>query len=1148
MSEIRDHVAYLSQNIGPRPAGTEEEQQAALYITERLQQEAGLSTAIEDFNCNPDCDIPKALCAGLAVLVAIIAMIVPLMAIPAFIVTLVMALLFAAETFDRPVISRFFNKGVSQNVVAKYEPAVEGTSRGARRRKIVLVAHYDTGKVRKELSGPLFGLLPILKWMALGGMAALPVLFLLRCLVSFGGVGLIVINVITGVALVCAALTLFALVLNRTAAYNEGANCNAAGVAVLMDVAARINHAGGSAAMASRAGADGASCGDGFAADADDALGEEIAGAEAAEFEPVMHGEAAVLASGLIPEGAELDYDAPAASGVEADLMADADAIVNAIDESEESPAARLAAAKAAVAALTGKPVSSTIHIDFPEEPSSASAAELPQEADGMGGFDVLGEAAGVVADVVGDAAGAAVGAAGTAAAVGVVDAVAGEAAGVAAVAGIAGAAGAVAGEVADVATDAVSAPKAVEQDKSVPDWFARAQQKAKKPAEDAAPVQRSRYADALDAAIRESGAHFQEANDATASEMEQRLQQMRNNIMEVRAPGFDRDARMSASARESADEVLKGKDAMEADAAKAAKVAEVAEVAASALVIDGAPKDASVASASAAVAAAAKSKVPVSVAGATGELPIMPASTSAQAPVQAPAKPRVRSLQGVNIPSVIGGADAAQSAAQPAADVAASAEGAASGAAARPAPRRRRAMALPNIGKGQTGALAPVSAPESEDGVAAEKPAGRLAGLRSMLPSTGATGAIAPIAAPAADEQVAEGAADELQLADDAFVAEQGVVEQPMADPHAQDDQGWDDYAAEADEFEDVPAPEAPEYVEMPKSRMGGFFGRFRLGRKKKEERQSSAQEWLGVDEEFDARSAGAARGSWESFRQDDFDGGYDDYDDYGDYDEFDGGATTQFTPVDAYEEPSRRRWNGGGFSRSRLGRVSVLSGAEDDQPAADAPFDDAADYAYADDYGFEGAAGDYAYEAAEDYAADYADEYASDYDSPYGAMPVPELEDIYEFRNPAITTEVWFVALGSELANNGGSKAFLAEHAADLKGAIIIELEALGAGELSVIGKEGSLRPRETSSRMKRYAKKAASAFGAHLAEGSICWKTGAAAYALQRGHQAMHVAGMLDGKPAFCAQANDMLENVEEETLLANSDFVMELVRQI
>ena len=47
MPDILDHVAYLSQEIGPRPAGTEEEQQAALYITEQMQKDAGLSAIIE---------------------------------------------------------------------------------------------------------------------------------------------------------------------------------------------------------------------------------------------------------------------------------------------------------------------------------------------------------------------------------------------------------------------------------------------------------------------------------------------------------------------------------------------------------------------------------------------------------------------------------------------------------------------------------------------------------------------------------------------------------------------------------------------------------------------------------------------------------------------------------------------------------------------------------------------------------------------------------------------------------------------------------------------------------------------------------------------------------------------------------------------
>ena len=59
MPDILDHVAYLSQEIGPRPAGTEEEQQAALYITEQMQKDAGLSAIIEDFSGAPGAEAPR---------------------------------------------------------------------------------------------------------------------------------------------------------------------------------------------------------------------------------------------------------------------------------------------------------------------------------------------------------------------------------------------------------------------------------------------------------------------------------------------------------------------------------------------------------------------------------------------------------------------------------------------------------------------------------------------------------------------------------------------------------------------------------------------------------------------------------------------------------------------------------------------------------------------------------------------------------------------------------------------------------------------------------------------------------------------------------------------------------------------------------
>lgn len=1160
MSEIREHVAYLSQTIGPRPAGTEEEQQAALYITEKFQSEAGLPAAIEDFNCNPDFDIPKAICSGIAVLVAIVAMIVPMMAIPALILTLAAAGLYAAEAFDRPVVSQFFNKGVSQNVVAKYVPESAGDASPSRRRKVILVANYDSGKVQRELSAPIFGVLPVLKWVALGGMVALPVLSLLRCLISFGGIGLIVFNVLTVAAILCAALSLVQLVLNRTAAYNEGANCNAAGVAVLLDVATRIGRGRVSAAEFEKM----------------------------QQVEPVVHGEAEAASSGYVPEGAELVYEVGAAvgavggvdgsaavagmagAGAEAPSAGVAEGPADAEFE-DESPVARLMAAKAAVAALTGKPVSSTINIDVYE-----SLAQGQESAADVSAPVSAAELAATAASGLTDAAQAIDG---EALAVG---AAAVEAASSMAEGAVVGAGAAAAGAGAAVA----AAAELAAEKPDVPEWFVKAQQKAKK-SKEGTPVQRSRYADALDAAMRESSSHFREANDAVVSETEQRLRQMRNSIMEVRAPGFERDELKPMPSYPAAAEEQSNAVATTAEAAVApAPVAtdgRVPDAAADALRA-GEPvrslSGVSVAPSAAPVGGqqaggvADRGTLPDGAAPVAGEPSASGVvGTGTVAPRQAAAE-KTGSL---------GAVDA--SGASAVAAVAGGAASAADASASQGAPRKRRSLALPSLSGTMLAVQASVSAEQKQPTRRPNDPnvgANRSRSLRSMLPSIGVTGAIPALASQPLTGDAGEGSAaasEALELpltsvrdaeapAFDSAVSDSDSFAAGFEDAgFAQGSQGeegqlaYDEqYDAQAGEYgyaESVEA-EPPSYVEMPKSRAARFFDKFRFGRKKNEERQSSPQEWLDVDDEFDARSAGAARGSWESFRQEDaadeagysafdaygepvaadgYGAGYADaevagYGEYGDYAQgyevdYAAGSTTQFSPIDgvyedysAYEEddgydgyddgyghpsasfPSAgRRWNGGAFSREQLGRVSTLS-----EDVADAPQSVASD------------------EIAE------------------------ELQQIYRFRHPDVNTEVWFVALGSELADNGGMQAFLADHAADLKGAIIVELDALGAGDLSVIAREGLYQPRAASSRMKRYAKKASAALGMKVSDGDMLWKEGSAAFAMKRGHQAMHVAGLADGKPAFCGQKDDVLENVDEETLLRNSDFVMELLKQI
>lgn len=994
MSDTLDHVAFLSREIGPRPAGTEEEQQAALYITERLQQDAGLSASIEDFDtASANAQLPHALCGGVMLVFAILAVALPVMAIPSIIVCLLATALIVAEAFDKPILSRLFARGVSQNVVAKYEPGFSAEAGGTRRRKVVLVARYDSGKVRAELNGPVVGFLPQLKWVELGAAVA-TVLFALIYGVFFlhsTGAPAIVFKVLLVLSAVIAALPLVGIIIHKTAAYNEGANCNASGVAVLMDVATRIGRGRVSE--------------------------QELAAAEFAQ----LHGEEAAREAGLVPDGAQIAY--------ETDMPKDPDI-------PEQSPAERLAAAKAAVAALSGKPVSSGISIDLASNlvqvKESHIAAPTNEEIREMRA-DALAALSGSVAvdDDVADFADTFI----------AEETVSDEPA------------------LAEAEAPAEVAPAMPPANNGVPAWFKSAQEKAKRK-DDNAPIQRSRYADALDAAVRESSEHFENANKAVVSETEMRLQAMRDSIMEVKAPSY---ARVAGAA-----------------AATATAAAEAVETVVEPLTPeDSAPEAAPTTAAFSQLEAEAEN---TDAAAALASLDAIPATEPEQSeePLQ-PLQPFV---------STVMENDATQSV-----------DPLLQNTVAMPAVNP---ITLPSIEQHKQ------SAPLADDGTAPAKSAAAR-NLRTLLPSISGTISATPIAAqhPAAmsidalrttlpslsgsisAEALADAETQANEVPADATVAlppfEEVVFNEAIDDFVVDDvdDSAYDGNITETGAFA------GPGYVEMPKSRVGGLFGRFR---KKKQESETSATEWLNVDESFDARSVGAARGGWESFRQDDaqsaayVDGQYDDGDFY-----------------DEEEQTHNRRgWNGGAFSqRIMMGKGDLSSEeiAAVEEPIT--PTDEAID---------------------------------------------EELGQVYRFRHPEINTEVWFVALGAELDGNAGMAAFLAEHNQDLRGAVIVELDALGAGELSLVAREGAYRSVQTSSRMKRYVKKAAQELGFSVPSAEIRWNDGAAAFAAKRGYQAMHLVGMDGKKPAFCAQQDDVLENIDSELLSLNADFVMSLLKNI
>ena len=1110
MPEILDHVAYLSQQIGPRPAGTEEEQQAALYITEQMQKEAGLSAVIEDFSGAGSADAPRAICCGATLVVAVLALFLSVMVIPALIVSLIALLLLVAEVLDRPVLSKAFARGVSQNVVAKYEPGYTAEAGGSRRRKIILVARYDSGKVRSELKQPFLSALPVLRWVNLGAMAAVPLLLVLRATLFLHAAGTteIVLNVLMAIVLVLVALPVLEALAHKFAAYNEAANCNASGVSVLLDVARRVGRGRVSEA-------------------------ELAARAEGA----AIHGEEAARAAGLVPEGVEIVY---AASNVKPPELA------------PQSEAARLAAAKAAVAALTGKPVSGRLSTDLAENLVQVKEPPLPSPTD-VDFQSQRGETREAFTTIPAETVQAALANAEAAA-----------------LNGAEAAAAAAAGIPTSFPPAPAPAAEPVSSD-GVPDWFKKAQEKAKKPV-DNKQVHRSRYADALDAALGDNAEGPAEEPPAPPSDMEVRLQSMREGIMEVKAPQANRSDESPAGGQTEtfANAVAVAMDGVAPETVPAQASATMPEVRFESH--DGA--DAPDTGATCAMPPIDVSELRLGDVPPMGDVPMPsfldPAKAQAEkleergevnrtanrvdvtaAPIGDSGRIELQSAQGV--PSV-----------QPAGvPVPVSPEGGEAAPAS-----QRRPIVLPDIGVAAANLTPITELPKQRAPLAEAETSGKSAAksLLTMLPSIEPVSdtAIPAVgdapAVPAPQRPDLRAALPSLSGAiarpDEAAVSTAGAFVPagatgafaPVGDELLENVDPDDIYVDDADdsayegEYTETGAFAGTGYVEMPKSRAHRFLDKLRF-RKRKEEEEPTPQEWLEVDETFDARTAGAARGGWESFREeqsaapDYYEETYEDdaYVDDGEEDSYlaplvgkspedtfagvtsaspaAGFADDDFSldDVDEYEDDAfrsdaGRRWNGGGFSRLRMGR------ANDVTPEELNPEDDLR---------------------------------AAHPDDP--ATP-PELKEIYQFRNPDINTEVWFVALGSELAQHGGMHAFLAEHNQDLRGSIIIDIDALGAGELCMIEREGMYRKAKASSRMKRYTKKASQATGLSIGAASIMWEDSAASIAIKQGFQAMHLAGMNGAKPAFFAQGDDVLENIDEETLNNNAEFVMELLKNI
>ena len=1058
MSTPMDHIAYLSQEIGPRPAGTEEEQQAALYITERLQKDAHLSAQIEDFTCNSNALMTPIICYGVAIVAVLLGIILPVIAIPATVLALAAAGIAISEALDHPILSQAFTKGVSQNIVAKYEPTQSSDAAGSRRRKVIVVANYDSGKVRRETAGVFVRALRPLRYGALGGMVVAAVFTLLRGVVLSEGAASLVLAVLAGVCLIPSAVLLVFALLEKFGPFTEAANDNASGVAVMLEVARRLGNGE-------------------VSADAPIATGEDVS---------------------FVSEKRE-----PSSISDNLVQLKDGPIVADTAQQRKET-----------MAALTGAP-------EGPLAEVAAKAAELNEKhaqeeaaADARAAYEERVRARHE-----------------------------------------AEAAAAEAARIAEAQAASAAAATAASRPASVPDWYKKATEKAReKMAESneqaaADDTYRSRFADYPTGAAQATVA----AEPATAQDEAATPAVVAASepvVSEPAAPAARAAEPLTASVADESQEIEAPKPSADMYAVKpaepvAAEPAIAAADSAQGLTQEDQPTQTEI---EVTPVSASEEPLPEAQQPAADKAPVSPAAATTRLPqmmyYQPPADRSAVQAERATTPRVIVEATAAEAvdiavdekvaahqsgvAAYEAA-IAGSAhasEGAEAVASVQPAAKVISAnipvvdlprielpsMVVPEpkpISFDELRQRAPLASAAENRGTEAAKSL-----LSTSVPQIETSAPGATVAMPSMPAAPAVGAgAYEVPSAEQrsnvsltgSFSAISSIGAEPVGDELLEGVEPEDMYIDDADDsafqsdFTETGAFAGPGYVEMPQSRVGKFFGKFR--RKKKEE-EESASEWLGVGDDFDAREVGKARGGWESFRDEDDD------------------------------------WNGGAFSNMRARVLGEANGTASADEAEQASTPASATSTVPQGASVSSDSFASAYEAALRHAASEGDKIET----------AEEIQQIYSFAAGDINTEVWFVALGSELANNGGIKAFLAEHAPEMRGAIIVNLEALGGGTLSYLEREGDLSQAKCSPRMKRFIKKASQASGVQLASASIDWKESPASYAAKHRMQAVSIVGMDGYAPARYAQANDMVENIDSQSVDAAADFVVELLKNI
>jgi hypothetical protein len=148
----------------------------------------------------------------------------------------------------------------------------------------------------------------------------------------------------------------------------------------------------------------------------------------------------------------------------------------------------------------------------------------------------------------------------------------------------------------------------------------------------------------------------------------------------------------------------------------------------------------------------------------------------------------------------------------------------------------------------------------------------------------------------------------------------------------------------------------------------------------------------------------------------------------------------------------------------------------------------------------------------------------------------------------NELVAHDIWFVALGASYANHAGMEAFLSENRKSIRGSFVINLDCVGAGDLSILTNEGLERTRRADRRMGHLITQVAEDLHIKLRKSEYNWDSTDATPALRASMRAATICGLTqDGEMAFSQTPEGESTNINASQVVSVAELVAEVIRR-